>query len=112
MSNNGMPLPTKKAGKFTVLRTGKDVTLCSDAPKMRDALSILLDRNERFICVDLSHAAIVDSNVLGIIVEYHARLNRRGGEMVIMNPKSLVLETFVRTQLNKVLRFVENESQL
>lgn len=112
MSKHEMPLPTRKAGKFIVLRTGKDVTLCSDAPKMRDALTMLVDQNAYFICVDLSRAAIVDSSVLGIIVEFHARLNRRGGEIVIMNPKSLVLETFVRTQLNKVLRFVENESQL
>ena len=107
-----MPLPIKKSGKFTILRTGKDVTLCAEAPKMRDALTQLVDHNVHYICVDLSRAAVVDSSVLGTIVEFHARVNRHGGEVVIMNPKSLVLETFVRTQLHKVLRFVENESQL
>ena len=109
---NGLPLPIKKSGKFTILRTGRDVTLCSDAPKMRDALTQLVDQNVHYICVDLSRAALVDSSVLGTIVEFHSSLTRYGGEMVIMNPKSLVLEAFVRTQLNKVLRFVENESQL
>jgi anti-anti-sigma factor len=112
MGKNDMPLPIKKAGKYTVLRTGKDVTLCSEAPKMRDALTLLLERNVHFICVDLTRAAIVDSSVLGTIVEFHTKLTRRGGEIAIMNAKSLVLEAFVRTQLNKVLRFVENESQL
>jgi anti-anti-sigma factor len=105
-------LPIKKCGKFTVLKTGNDVTLCSDAPRMRAALEVLFENHVLFICVDMSRAAIIDSSVLGAVVEYHNKVAKLGGELVIMNARSLVLEALVRTQLHRVVRFVESESQL
>lgn len=108
-----MTLPIKKHGKFTILRAGRDLTLCSDENRMIDALELLVGDNQvRHLCVDLSRAAVIDSSVIGAIVECHKRLSADGGEMVILSARNLVLEALIRTQIDRVIRFVENEAQL
>ena len=107
-----MDLPLKKHGKYTILRAGKNLTLCAEEHKMRDALEWLMETNSQNICVDLSDAVVIDSSVIGTIVEFHKKALDNGGEVVIMNPHSIVLEALVHTQINRVIRFVENESQL
>jgi len=108
-----MHLPIKKHGKFTILSAGKDLSLCSDEHRMIDALALLVEDNQvRYLCVDLSRAAVIDSSVIGAIVECHKRIAADGGELVILSARNLVLEALIRTQIDRVIRFVENEAQL
>ena len=108
-----MKLPIKKHGKFTILRASRDLTLCSDENRMIEALALLVDDNRvRHLCVDLSRAAVIDSSVIGAIVEYHKRMAASGGELVILSARNMVLEALIRTQIDRVIRFVENEAQL
>ena len=107
-----MSAHTKNLRRFTVVHTDNDVTICNSAERLRTQLGELVDRQVTHICVDLSRASVIDSCVIGALVEYHVRLNKMGGELVIMSPRNIVIESLIRMQIDQVVRFVENESQI
>lgn len=109
---NIMELNTRSKGKYTILHTGKSTAVSCDSERVRGALTELMDRNVKHICVDLSSECIIDSSVIGALVEYHVKLNKTGGDIVILSPRSHVLQALFRMQIDQVIRFVDSESQL
>jgi anti-anti-sigma regulatory factor len=107
-----MDISFKKRGKFTILDAGNDGGLWGEPGRMREVLTSLIDNHEHHICVDLSCAPVVDSGVLGALVECHTKVSHFGGELVILNAHNFLLKAMMRTQLHRVMRFVENEAQL
>ena len=54
------------------------------SPDLKDRLGGLLDQRARFITLDLSKLAFIDSSGLGVLVSAHKRLRENGGETILL----------------------------
>lgn len=82
-----------------------------NAPALEQRLGACLERGQRWIVVDLSRAAFLDSSGLGALTNSMRRIERKGGRLVIINTDPQMRRVFELTGLKRVLSVVPDREQ-
>jgi len=99
-------------GKYCILCPGNELAMMNPAEKIGQELNNIYRRGFRFIGVDLSHAPIIDSSVIGALVDFHRNLNKEEGELVVIGDHNVAIEAMMSMQLGKLIRFVKSKEEI
>ncbi|MBK9575568.1 MAG: STAS domain-containing protein [Fibrobacterota bacterium] len=61
------------------------------------------DTGIRQVVLDMSGVEMLDSAVLGILLAHHQKLQRRGGELVLLSPSDEMTDLLVMTDLEQLI---------
>lgn len=61
------------------------------------------DPGIRQVVLDMSGVEMLDSAVLGILLAHHQKLQRRGGELVLLSPSDEMTDLLVMTDLEQLI---------
>lgn len=78
------------------------------APRLREALLIMVTEGHLQLIVDLSHTEFLDSTGLGALVTGLKRVRSKGGEMRIVCTSPRVCKVFEITSLDRVLALFDS----
>jgi anti-anti-sigma factor len=88
----------------------------SDVEKFAKKLDSLFNKDSKTIVVDMSEVSFLDSQGLGKIVYYYHIMEKAGRALIILNtnpdPQMYLRRLFSLTNLDKVLKIIDNEKQL
>jgi len=107
-----MDLTIEKKGKHIFLRATHDFSLPGTAKILSEKINSLLSCGEKCIVIDLTHAAIINSAVIGAIIECHKEATCKKAEVIVLTTHNRAIETLLRIHIDEVVRIIENESQL
>ncbi len=102
----------RKKGAFCVVSPGGELSMVEDAARLAQELEVLCNSGKKRICIDLTDSPVINSRAIGEIVKFHDRLYSDGGELCILNARNLVLEVLLHTQIDRVVRIIQSESEL
>jgi anti-anti-sigma factor len=81
-----------------------------NAPALEQRLRRCLDQGSRWVVVDLSEAAFLDSSGLGALTNSKRRIERNGGRLVVINTDDQKRRVFELTGLMRVLNVVPDRA--
>jgi anti-sigma B factor antagonist len=80
-------------------------------PELRTRINDTIDEGTRELIVDLSETAFVDSTGLGVLLAALKRIRSCDGELVIIDTRSNVLNTFKVAGVDQILTIVRSYDQ-
>jgi anti-sigma B factor antagonist len=96
---------------WTVVEVKGEVDLFT-APKLREHIVGLVEKDQLKIAVDLEEVEFMDSTGLGVLVGVLRRLKERDGELALLGPRGSVLRVLTVTGLNKVFAIYDSLEQV
>jgi anti-anti-sigma factor len=66
----------------------------------------------RQVVLDMSAVDMLDSAVLGILLAHHQKLQRRGGELILLSPSEEMNDLLAMTDLEQLIPVVFQADQL
>jgi len=79
----------------------------SNAPELKERLSVAIDSGARGVLVDLMDATFIDSTTLGVLVGAVKRLRPAGGELAIACDDPNIRKIFEITLLDRTFNVVD-----
>jgi len=70
------------------------------------------DPGIRQVVLDMSGVEMLDSAVLGILLAHHQKLQRRGGELILLAPSEEMNDLLAMTDLEQLIPVVFRSEQL
>jgi len=70
------------------------------------------DGGIRQVVLDMSGVEMLDSAVLGILLAHHQKLQRRGGELVLLSPSEEMNDLLVMTDLEQLIPVYTNREEI
>ena len=99
-------------GKYCIIFPGNDLGMMDMAEKLGRTLENLIEQGNKHICVDLNKAPVIDSRVIGALVDYHKKLSQENGELVVISKHNMAIEAMMSMRLGRIMRFVETKQEL
>lgn len=70
------------------------------------------DSGIRQVVLDMSGVEMLDSAVLGILLAHHQKMQRRGGELVLLSPSDEMSDLLAMTDLEQLIPVYASREQL
>ncbi len=86
---------------WTVLQIGGEIDIAT-APKLREQLLALVNRECYRIVVDLEEVEFIDSTGLGVLIGARKRVGLQDGAMTLVCTEARIIKVFEITGLDKV----------
>lgn len=99
-----LSVDSDQRGDHDVLVVRGEIDIAS-TPKLRAALTGLLDRGRDHVVVDLDEVTFIDSTGLGLLLEAHRRTTESSGSLGVVCRAQLCTRLFEISGLDKVLTF-------
>ncbi len=102
---------TEAGARTTIALTG--VANLRSTSELKQMLQLASDSaSTRQVVLDMSGVEMLDSAVLGILLAHHQKLQRRGGELVLLSPSEEMSDLLAMTDLEQLIPVVLNQEQL
>ena len=102
----------------SVIKNGKVIITISGS-LAREASVVLMEQVQKafsksryYIALEMSQVDFLDSSALGVLVFNKKTAEKNGGDVVLLNPSSYVLNLLDSTRLSMVLKTISNEDSL
>jgi anti-sigma B factor antagonist len=105
-----LSLGSRTVSGWTVVDVKGEVDLFT-APKLREHVVGLVEKDQLRIAVNLADVEFMDSTGLGVLVGVLRRLKERDGELALLAPQASVLRVLTVTGLNKVFPIYDSVEQ-
>jgi anti-sigma B factor antagonist len=105
-----LSLGSRNESGWTVVDVKGEVDLFT-APKFREHVVGLVEKDQRKIAVNLRDVEFMDSTGLGVLVGVLRRLKERDGELALLGPQGSVLRVLTVTGLNRVFPIYDSLEQ-
>lgn len=110
MTTIELSLGSRNERGWTVVDVKGEVDLFT-APKFREHVVALVEKDQRKIAVNLEDVEFMDSTGLGVLVGVLRRLKERDGELALLGPQGSVLRVLTVTGLNRVFPIYDSLEQ-
>jgi anti-anti-sigma factor len=70
------------------------------------------DAGIRQVVLDMSGVEMLDSAVLGILLAHHQKLQRRGGELVLLSPSEEMSDLLAMTDLEQLIPVYTTQDEI
>jgi anti-sigma B factor antagonist len=111
MVETNLLIETHDRGQWTVVDVRGEVDLYT-APRLKEELIGLVDRDRTTVAVDLSGVEFLDSTGLGVLIGGLKRCRERNGKLVLVAPREPVQKVLSITGLDKVFPIHESMEQV
>jgi len=102
---------TESGARTTIALTGvANLRSTSELKQMLQQASE--SSSTRQVVLDMSGVEMLDSAVLGILLAHHQKLQRRGGELVLLSPSEEMSDLLAMTDLEQLIPVFLNQEQL
>jgi len=102
---------TEEGARTTIALTGvANLRSTGELKQMLHASSE--DPGTRQVVLDMSGVEMLDSAVLGILLAHHQKLQRRGGELILLSPSEEMSDLLAMTDLEQLIPVVFRSEQL
>jgi anti-anti-sigma factor len=102
---------TESGARTTIALTG--VANLRSTSELKQMLQLASESpSTRQVVLDMSGVEMLDSAVLGILLAHHQKLQRRGGELVLLSPSEEMSDLLAMTDLEQLIPVVLNQEQL
>lgn len=98
-----MKVSTQTRDKFAILKFEVDKITGYEAQEFQESLLNLLEKDFKFIVVDLSGVTFISSWGIGMLIHGLTTTRNRGGEFKIACAAETVLSVFEKVKIDKVL---------
>jgi anti-sigma B factor antagonist len=92
-----------KNGGVTILDLSGEIDV-SQAPKLREMLFELLEKNDGYLLVNMGEVGYIDSAGLSVLIAANRKAQNLGGKFGLSNPQKPVQQVFKLTRMNKVFQ--------
>jgi anti-anti-sigma factor len=104
-------LRTEEGARILIALTGvANLRSTSDLKRMLSDASE--DSGIRQVVLDMSGVEMLDSAVLGILLAHHQKLQRRGGELVLLSPSEEMSDLLAMTDLEQLIPVYTTREEL
>jgi anti-sigma B factor antagonist len=103
-------ISVREIGSVSIVELAGRITTGEGAIQMRDAIKKLAQGGARNILINLQDVAYLDSAGLGELVGAYTTLTNSGGQIKLMNVKSIVKQLLHITNMEALFPTYENES--
>ncbi len=105
-----MKIEQTQEGDVTVVGIEGVIQLGESARRLSEHLQGLLDGGAEKVILDLSRIDYVDSTGLGELVGYLQRFSEQGRRLVLLNPRTRILNLLKLTRLDEVFPIFEDRA--
>ena len=98
-----MKVTTIFQGKYAILKFEIDKITGYEAQEFQESLWNSLEKNIKFIIVDLSAVTFISSWGIGMLIHGLTTTKNRGGEFKVACPANTVLSVFEKVKIDKIL---------
>ena len=96
-----LSLTSRTDGDFEIIEVGGEIDVYT-APKLREAITSLVDEGQRDLIIDLEKVEFMDSTGLGVLVGRLKLVRGQNGSLRIVSAQERILKVFKITGLDKV----------
>src|SRR5687768_8958069 len=108
---SSLTIGQRLAGDIAILDLDGKVTLGETNRQLHEALRKLVTDGTNKVILNLKKVKVVDSSGLGEIVAGYSTLKANGGELILINMPSKVLELMTITKLYTVFNVYDTEAE-
>ncbi|MCB9496645.1 MAG: STAS domain-containing protein [Fibrobacteria bacterium] len=102
---------TDEGARTTIALTG--VANLRSTGELKQMLQKAVEAPEtRQVVLEMSGVEMLDSAVLGILLAHHQKLQRRGGELILLSPSEEMSDLLAMTDLELLIPVVFRQEQL
>jgi anti-sigma B factor antagonist len=83
--------------------------MMADAPSIRTDIRKMVERGRKNIVLDLSDVAFIDSSGLSVLISARDATQAVGGDVLLLNPTSIVRSLIELTRLQEVFEIFGSE---
>lgn len=98
-----MKVTTIYQGKYAILKFENDKITGYEAQEFQESLLNSLEKNFKFIVVDLSAVTFISSWGIGMLIHGLTTTKNRGGKFKVACPVDTILSVFEKVKIDKVL---------
>ena len=105
-----LSLETRQENDHTIIEVGGEIDVYT-APKLRDAMTELVDQGQYNIIVDLEKVDFLDSTGLGVLVGGLKKVRTNDGSLQLVCTQERLLKIFRITGLGKVFAIHSTQAE-
>jgi len=106
-----MKVSTHIKDRYVILKFENDKITGYEAQEFQESLLNSLEKNFKFIIVDLSAVTFISSWGIGMLIHGFTTTKNRGGEFKVACPADTVLSVFEKVKIDKVLNIYNSLDQ-
>jgi anti-sigma B factor antagonist len=103
-----MGFTVEQFAEVDVIRLPRRVMM-ADAPSIRTDIRKMVERGRKNIVLDLSDVAFIDSSGLSVLISARDATQAAGGDVLLLNPTSIVRSLIELTRLQEVFEIFGSE---
>ncbi len=105
-----LSLETRQEKNRTIIEVGGEIDVYT-APKLREAITSLVDEGQRDLIIDLEKVEFMDSTGLGVLVGGLKRVRTHEGSLELVCTQERLLKIFRITGLGKVFAIHSSQAE-
>lgn len=109
-ASGSMQTALRQIGKVSVVDVWGGITVGPNSTMLREIISRLLENGSKHVLLNMRGVQYIDSAGLGELVRTHTTLQRRGGQLKIVNRNPKVQDLLKATMLHKVFDIHQYEA--
>jgi anti-sigma B factor antagonist len=98
----------KDNSEFAVIKLSESVLGGNDALQFTNLLEEIDDSVAKYVIIDAGAVQMMNSTGIGMLVNAHSNLTKKGLTMMIINVPNKIMKLFVMTHLDKVFKICDN----
>jgi anti-sigma B factor antagonist len=102
-----MNINITEQGHVSIVAINSSIDL-EDISTIKNRLSDLIGKKQYKIVLNLKNVGYLSSKFLAVLIDSKAMLVKQGGDIVIANANSLIVNLFDMTRLNKKIKLFES----
>ena len=106
-----MLIEERLVNNVSIVKVYGDIVLNGSGPDLADRIRTLLDRDRRYIVLDMSDVRYVDSGGIGTLAESFMAARHRGGAIKLVGVTNRLNDLLVITKLLNVFECFDSERE-
>jgi anti-sigma B factor antagonist len=109
-SASRMQAATRELGEITIVDIKGPITIGEGNVMLREIMVGLLEKRKKYVLLNMTHVAHLDSAGIGELVRSHTSVRKQGGQLKLANVNKKVQELLQKTMLLAVFDVHQDET--
>jgi len=111
MAEEGLDINVRKQSQAQVIRLRGDLKIGEPVDSFRHAMAELFEAGDYRLVVNIAEVPMIDSSGIGLLVRALTTSKSRGGNVKLVNPSKLALQTLKIVGLVNLFEIFNDEGQ-
>jgi anti-anti-sigma factor len=106
-----MEIGGNEKGAFFIVDIVGKIDRLKDSIILKSYVNTIMDKGTKNIAINLSEVTYLDSGALNVLIYCHNVLNKKGGELALMQPNEYVKDVLDVVGLNKLVKIYSTREE-